>query len=56
VQKGSAARIFTGHSATVHSLAFSPDGKYLASAGEDQSIIVWDIASGKKVKKLQGHK
>jgi transcription initiation factor TFIID subunit 5 len=27
----------------------------MASAGEDKSIMLWDIASGKRIKKLTGH-
>ena len=33
VINGNCVRIFTGHKAATHALAFSPDGKLLASAG-----------------------
>jgi WD40 repeat protein len=44
-----------GHDALVYSLAFSPDGKLLATAGFDNVVILWDFAAGKEARKLTGH-
>ena len=33
----------------------SPDGRLLATAGYDRTIVLWDIETGKLVRKLQGH-
>ena len=44
-----------GHSLTVNSVAFSPDGETLASAGSDQSIKLWETATGELIRTLTGH-
>jgi WD40 repeat protein len=39
----------------IDSIAFSPDGKTLASGGYDYKITLWDLGTGKKRKTLEGH-
>jgi WD40 repeat protein len=40
----------------VTTVAFSPDGQRLASASVDQTIKLWDLATGFEVLTLRGHK
>ncbi|HCI79662.1 MAG TPA: hypothetical protein DHW02_08225, partial [Ktedonobacter sp.] len=42
------------HERGVWSLAFSPDGKLLASGSEDQTIRLWNVHSGHNIETLQG--
>lgn len=35
-----------GHSDTVNTLAFSPNGTYLASGGDDYALVIWNAAQG----------
>jgi hypothetical protein len=39
----------------IHALAFSADSKWLATAGSDGGIYIWETASGKEVLRLVGH-
>jgi len=46
-----------GHKRVINSVAFSPDGRTLASGSSDATVILWDIASRKPIgKPLAGHK
>jgi WD40 repeat protein len=48
-------RTLTGHQAEVSAVAFTPDGKLLASGSKDKTIKVWDVGSGKLRHTLTGH-
>jgi dipeptidyl aminopeptidase/acylaminoacyl peptidase len=44
VSSGGERTQFQGHIREVESLAFSPDGRFLVSGGDDTTALVWDVA------------
>jgi WD40 repeat protein len=46
---------FRGHTNAVNSVAWSPDGKRLASGSWDKTVGVWDISSGQTLLTCKGH-
>ena len=48
-------RTFTGHQGTVNSIAFAPDGKTALSGSDDNTLRLWDIATGASLRIFTGH-
>lgn len=44
-----------GHNETIYALAISPNDKYLASAGAERRVIVWDLVAAKQLYSLKAH-
>lgn len=53
-QPDSPPRLFEGQDGAA-SLAFNPNGRYIASGGVDGSVWIWDIELGEVVAQLEGH-
>ncbi|MBN1343008.1 MAG: protein kinase [Phycisphaerae bacterium] len=52
---GTVRRTLRGHAARVESLAFSPDGQWLASVSRDWSAKLWSIAEEARPRSMPGH-
>jgi WD40 repeat protein len=48
-------RTLTGHQDVMLGLAFSPDGKTLATGGYDRLVILWDVTTGKAQRTFKEH-
>ncbi len=55
VYQGATRRRFSGHTDAVTSVAFSPDGKTALSTSADQTLRLWNVATGQPIRTFQGH-
>ena len=48
-------RTLRGHKGDVYNVAFSPDGRLLATCGQDKTVWLWEVSSCKTLRILTGH-
>lgn len=51
VTLGRAERFLTGHTSTVGGVAWSPDGTRVATGSTDLTVRIWDVTTGKEVRR-----
>jgi WD40 repeat protein/tRNA A-37 threonylcarbamoyl transferase component Bud32 len=53
--QGQTRRIYRGHADTVHTVSWSPNGKYIVSGSRDKTAQVWNASTGEKVFTYKNH-
>ena len=54
-KSGSLQFTLNNHTNRVNNATWSPDGKFIGTASDDQTAIIWDATNGKEIQKLIGH-
>ena len=55
VSKSNSERLCFGHRETIFCVAFSPCANFCATASQDSTIAIWDVATNALITKLEGH-
>jgi WD40 repeat protein len=56
VETGHNLRIWNGHQGRALALAISPDGRLLASGGDDHTIRLWEVPTGRELARWEAHR
>ena len=54
-ETGEELDLLSGHTSSVYSVSFSPDGNTLASGSLDKTVRLWDANTGRHIRTLTGH-
>jgi WD40 repeat protein len=44
-----------GHSGPVYDASFSPNGRFVVTASQDHYVILWDVATGREIRRFEMH-
>lgn len=53
VERNEISMRLEGHTADIREIAISPEGQYLASGAEDNTVRIWDLETGETVQELE---
>jgi WD40 repeat protein len=53
IENGTVIKTFSGYNASISSISFSSDGRYIASGSDDNIIKVWNIESGNIIQEFR---
>jgi WD40 repeat protein len=51
---GSEIRLLTGHTDTINSVAYSPNGSQILTASDDGTVRIWDTGNGQNIRTIKG--
>src|SRR3569623_421105 len=54
-QPGGPPKMLTGHAQALSGVAFSPGGKIAVTSSYDNTLKLWDVATGRELRTLTGH-
>ena len=54
VETGLVLRLFEGHTKSIFSVTFSPNGEYVLTVSSDETARLWAISTGEEIHRFEG--